>query len=182
MRSIDLEEHPQAQPAAPEYGLETLGEFGPTSVSVPVVRAQKYSFDGRGGGGDEVVVLADGIDASWWVSGALHVILHSKNDWLTGAGAATTGSLAVEVIPVRLAEDSPDTTYVSAGGGAGGGAVASATISAASTSKTYQVAALSGAFGPSLRVQLRFTQGALAAGSPQTATLTVELLGRASGP
>lgn len=67
---------------APELAVD----FDRNEVVVPVVRRETFAFDGRGSGTAQTIVLANGVDATWWRSGRLLVLGHTKNAWLTGGG------------------------------------------------------------------------------------------------
>lgn len=155
---------------APELAVD----FDRNEVVVPVVRRETFAFDGRGSGTTQTMVLANGVDATWWRSGRLLVLGHTKNAWLTGGGGPTTGSLQVVVDNISITEDAPETTFV------GNRLGASTPIVATSTLPLYLVSSLAPPFAGQLRVSLSFTQGATAAVAAQTVALSVYLLGRAS--
>lgn len=152
---------------------ELAVDFDRDAVLIPIVRRGNFAFDGRASGTDQTIVLATGVDASWWRTGSVMVVGHTKNAWLSVGGGPTTGALRVVVDNVAITDDAPDVVLV-------GSRLASTTaIVATSTLPLYQVATLSGAIAGQLRVSLVFNQGATAASSAQTIALSVYLLGRA---
>jgi hypothetical protein len=154
---------------------EAILQLPLTEVVVPVIRRQPFSFDGRASGTSQTIVLANGIDASWWVRGTLLVVLHAKNAWLNGVGGNTTGILAIDVLNARLDEDTPDVTFADEVR-----FTSSPNIVATTAAPLLTQRDLIAPFGPELLVRARFSQGATAAASPQTATLSVFLVGRAA--
>ena len=156
-----------------DFTPELSVDFDRDEVVVPVVKRGNFAFDGRASGTDQTIVLATGIDASWWRTASVLVVGHTKNAWLTGGGGPTTGALRVVVDNVAITEDAPDLELV-------GNRLASTTaIVATSTLPLFQVTTLSGAIAGQLRVSLVFNQGATGAASAQTIALSVYLLGRA---
>ncbi len=141
---------------------------------VPVVRRVRYAFDGRANGAVQRVVLGSGVDATAWSTGALVVLAHQKNAWLTSGGGDTTAQLVVAVESVSLSPEEPDVEYVDMARDV----ATSPAVLASTVAPLYQVTALAQPFGPQLRVVLRFTQGAAAAASVQTVDLSVRLVGR----
>jgi hypothetical protein len=140
---------------------------------IPITRRTKLSFDGRGSGAAQEVVLASGADCSDWVSAALVVILHDKNAWLTGGGGNTTGEAQVFVRSTALTPDEPDITYAAVET-----AAVCPVIQASTTAPRFTVSPLAAPFGPMLRVSLLWSQGSAQAAGSQTLSLSVYLAGR----
>lgn len=148
-------------------------DFDRDEVMIPIVRRGNFAFDSRKNSPDQVIVLATSVDASWWVSGSVLLVGHTKSAWSTGGGGPTTGSLRIVVDNVAITEEAPDVELV-------GSRLASTTpIVATSTLPSYEVRALAGPIAGQLRVSLLFTQGSVDATSAQTIALSVYLLGRA---
>jgi hypothetical protein len=138
--------------------------FDTSSELVPIVRRATYTFDGRSGVGEELVI-ATGVDTSEWRSGTLVVVVHDLSGW------SDTAVLRVRGYSVSLVPDDPERTFA-----AETAFVSGFTISA-TTLPGCQVRAF--AFvGPQAEVRLVFDQGAVEATGAQTLTLSVYLLGR----
>ncbi len=152
---------------------EALTCFQPSEVVLPIVRRQLFSFDGRASGTTETIVVANGTDAPWWVSGAVLVVLHAKNAWLTGVGGNTTGRLNVDVVNMRVADEEPGLIISDEAR-----FTTSTSIVASTNAPLTTINSLVTPFGPQLYVRLRFLQGVTAAAAAQTATLSVYLIGR----
>lgn len=137
---------------------------------VPVIAKTDFSFDGRSGSGNMDTVLAQGIDASAWVSGILAVRVFAKNTW-----GSASARLDIIVQNVQIEPDQPDIVFVSP----------SSTLVADQpfadsgvTVPSLNVLQLVGPIGPQLRVVARWNQGANAGTGAQTMTLAVDLFGR----
>lgn len=160
---------------ASESGVEGYLEPDPLppSVVVPIVKKQLFSFDGRASGADTTVVLGQSIPVTKWTSGALIVILHSKNTWSAAAGL-TTAQLLVQPFAAFTDPDEPQTVFADTSR-----VIApSTTILASTTAPQTYINSLIAPYGPEVLVRLRFRQLATPAVAAQTATLSVYLLGR----
>ena len=138
--------------------------FDTSSELVPIVRRAAYTFDGRSGFGEELVI-ATGVDTSAWRSGTLVVVVHELSGWSGTAG------LRVQGHSISLVPDDPERTFL----------VDSAFVSGFTISATTLPGCQVRAFafvGPQAEVRLVFDQGAIEATDAQTLTLSVYLLGR----
>ena len=145
----------------------------PREQEVVVARRQQLSFDGRASGTMQRVTLASAIDVTGWVRGTLVTALHAKNAWLTAGGGNTTGQALFVAENIALDPDQPDIEYVETSR-----TVASLSVGAATVAPLLLQGLLVPPFGPSLRISVRFTQGAAAAAAAQTLAVSVYLVGR----
>jgi hypothetical protein len=167
MRSIepDFGSPPDDEPVP----LET--DFVEDGVTIAIIPRTDFAFDGRTST-TQSGVLAYGIDAFEWVSGALVVLTHARNAWV-GVGG-TTASFSIEVQNVVLDEETPDIDYVETAR-----TIATVTaVNSASAVPGYQTVAFTRPFGPSLRVRWVFDQGGLQATTTLTLAVSVYLVGR----
>jgi hypothetical protein len=101
-------------------------------------------------------------------------ILHARNAWLTAGGGATSAQVRFDAESVSLDPDDPTIDFIDTSR-----AVAqSPTIVASTTAPLCALADLGAPFGPQLRVYASFTQGAAAAASAQTLSVSIYLTGR----
>ena len=152
------------------YGESVSLEFTPDQVLVPILRRVELKFDGRADG-EQVAIVANEIDTSFFARGSLTVIVHSRSGWTTSA------SLEIQAQNVSVTEDAPDVTFVDT-------EVSMASFNITATSPTtlpfFAVVPMpSGSMGAQMRVELRFNQGAFAAAGAQTIVLSAFILGRA---
>lgn len=138
---------------------------------VVVIPKSDFSFDGRAGS-TQRVVLAEGIDSSAWRSGVLITRLHSKNLWRTAGGLPTAAIARVEVKAVYLDPDNPDVSFLDEH------STLSSPISDSTSAPGLDVVTLGWFAGAFYRVALLFIQGATQAGGAQTLSISVELVGR----
>lgn len=137
---------------------------------VPILGKTEVAYDGRGGTSPPVlqdVPVAVGVDSSEWVSGALIVKLHAKNTW------STTATLRVLVQNIMLVPEEPDVVYLSSAT-----PVAQVDFVNTDVAPALKLTAFSGVIGPMFRVLLRWEQGATALTGPQTASVSIDLVGR----
>lgn len=133
-----------------------------------IINKTDTSWDGRLGAFQEIPV-ATGIDSSAWVSGALVTKLHAKNTW-----ANTSTKLIVQVKNIMLVPEEPDIVYVSSAS-----PVASAEfVHCTDNAPALKVVAFTGVIGPMLQVILRWEQGSSAGAGAQTASISIDLVGR----
>ncbi|MBL9021982.1 MAG: hypothetical protein JNL21_07260 [Myxococcales bacterium] len=154
-------------------------QVGRTAATFPAIgRSNGYlqtilsktdtSWDGRLGAFQEIPV-ATGVDSSAWVSGVLLAKLHAKNAW-----ANTSTKLIVQVKNIMLVPEEPDVVYVSSAT-----PVASVEfVQGTDNAPALKLAQFTGPIGPMLQVILRWEQGSTAAGAAQTASVSVDLVGR----
>jgi hypothetical protein len=141
---------------------------------IPIARRLDLSFDGRASGSQQRVVLAAGIDVTEWVSGNMLFILHARNAWLTAGGGNTTAQGRFEADSIALDPDDPSVDFIDTSRTV----AQSPIILASTTAPLCAVDAFEAPFGPQLRVFAWFTQGAAAAASAQTLTVSIYLSGR----
>jgi hypothetical protein len=134
----------------------------------PILSKTDVSFDGRNSGTNQIVPVAVGIDSSSWVSGVLAVRLHAKNTWAT-----SPARLHVKVQNIMLVPEEPDVVYL-----ASGDVSSVAFVQGTDSAPLLKVAAFAAPIGPMLRVILEWEQGATAASAAQTASISVDLVGR----
>ncbi len=147
----------------------TFGSVGRANGYLqPIINKTDTSWDGRAAASQEIPI-ATGIDSSAWVSGAVVAKLHAKNAW-----ANTTTKLIVQVKNIMLVPEEPDIVYVSSAT-----PVASAEfVQGTDNAPALKVVAFTGVIGPMLQVILRWEQGSTAGGAAQTASISVDLVGR----
>lgn len=163
---IDVSRRVPREPV-PSYFIDPEEHF------VPVLRREVLSFDGRASGTSQRITLASAVDVSAWVRGTFVTVLHAKNAWLTGAGGNTTGQALFLAENVALDPTEPEVAYVDESR-----VVASSTITATTAVRRLDQTLFVPPFGPSVRVSVRFTQGASPAVSAQTLTVSIYLVGR----
>jgi len=149
----------------------TFGSVGRSNgYLVPIMSKTDLSFDGRAiasPNGLQDIPIAVGIDSSSWVSAVLLVKLHQKGTW------ATNGILRVLAQNIMLVPEEPDVVYLSTAA-----AAAEVTFVFGDAAPALKLTPFTGVIGPMLRVLLRWEQGTVAAGAAQTASISVDLVGR----
>jgi len=135
---------------------------------IPILGKTEVAFEGRVAAGVfQDIPLAVGIDSSEFVSGLLLAKLHAKNTWSTSA------VLRLWAQNIMLVPEEPDVVYLSSAA-----AVAEVTFNNSSVAPALGLTAFTGVIGPMLRVFLRWDQGATAWTGTQTASISVDLVGR----
>ncbi len=144
----------------------TFGALGRGSgYVIPVVAKSDYQFDGRTSSTQDIV-LAAGIDTAACVSGVLQTRVHSKS------GFTATAQATIIVQNASLVAEEPDVVYLPASG-----AVATSTaITSSSAAPVLDVISFAAPIGSMVRVILRWTQGATAAGAAQNLSISVDLV------
>ncbi len=133
---------------------------------VVLVRRLELIFDGPSAASDQVIPIATAVDTSRWAHGAVVVLLHAKSAWSADA------RMIVSVDAVELDPDEPDVVFR----GPKLGAVAF-------KNDPVAPALVVDAFLPSAWAQVRVTWAqATELPGPQTAVLSVWLLGRTGQP
>ena len=135
---------------------------------VSVARHLDLSFDGKAFS-EQLVPLATGIDGSPWVSAVLSVMIHSLNLWAT-----SDTRLRIEVHAVELSPDEPDVVFE-------GPPLGQVEICGDQTGPGLFSAALA-TTAAHVRVRARWIQADTEGAGPQTATISVQLIGRCQAP
>ncbi|MBI4704784.1 MAG: hypothetical protein HY744_27080 [Deltaproteobacteria bacterium] len=123
----------------------------------------KFDFYDAAGGNTHTIVLLRNFDSSHVVSAALELAVEQIT--------MPNGTCSLAAYNCLLVADQPQTDYVSTT------ALGTLTIPAGTSAGYYGFTALTGVFGGNMRVVLKYTEGALNAGS-RTITLTANLLVR----
>jgi hypothetical protein len=145
-----------------------VSSFDEDSIVVPIVRKGEYAFDGRLSGQVQEVVLANAVDASWWVRATILFVVHAAGRFSSSATAQIRAASTV------IAAEAPDVSFV--------GAIEFSDTNSFSASSSLPFMTLKTVlppFGPQLRLSLRFSQGASSTAALQMFTMSVYLVGRA---
>ena len=124
------------------------------------------SFDGRAGAVQDVV-LAPSIRMVEWTSGVLLVRLHTKGSWTSSSANAQ-----VLVMNTSIAPEEPHTLFP-------GSTIATAQINQGDTAPKLYEDDLTGAIADTVRVLVRWNQGASAGTAAFTLSIGVDLVVRA---
>ena len=135
---------------------------------IPILGKTEVSFDGRNAASVfQDIPIAVGIDSSEFVSAVLVAKLHTKNTWSTSA------FLRILAQNIMISPDEPDVVFV-----AGGTAPAEVSFVNGDTAPALKLTQFTGVIGPMLRILLRWEQGLTVASGAQTASVSVDLVGR----
>lgn len=135
---------------------------------IPVLGKTEVSFDGRNAASVyQDIPIAVGIDSSEFVSAVLLAKLHTKNTW---SGTAFLRILAQNIM---LVPEEPDVVYVSSGT-----AAAEVNFVLGDSAPALKLTQFSGVIGPMLRILLRWEQGTTTLSAAQTASISIDLVGR----
>jgi hypothetical protein len=142
----------------------TFGTRGDGSLYVPII--QKTQFDGTPVASTTVTIpLAQGVDASDWVSAVLSVRLHSKSAFPSGASVKITAQ------NIYLDPNEPDVVYA--------GTTDAATVTIQSENAPFLFTqVVSAPIGPMMRVLMTMTGGGTA--GLISYAISVDLIGRTS--
>jgi hypothetical protein len=141
----------------------TFGDAG-AGYTLPVIAKTDFTL-ASGSSLTQNIVVAQGIDSSAWVSGALIVRVHTQPT------IAASSSLFVDVENISIVEEEPQLVFVGSNVASSSPAITNATAAG-----TLILAAFAQPIGPMVRVKLRFVQSATAAVG--LAQLSIDLIGR----
>jgi hypothetical protein len=135
---------------------------------IPILGKTEVAYEGRVAAGVfQDVPIAVGVDSSEFVSGLLLAKLHTKNTW------SASGVLRILAQNIMLVPEEPDVVYLSTAT-----AVAEVTFSNSDVAPALKLTPFTGVIGPMLRILLRWDQGATAWTGTQTASISIDLVGR----
>jgi hypothetical protein len=164
----------QAPPtlSAPRSNLQ-LANLGGAGIGrvVPIIPETDFQFDGRNVGGvEQLVVLAERIDAIDFSSASLIVRYHTKGS--DGTWSSSTCTAAVRVFNMSFAEEEPHTLFAEAS------ARATITIANSDSAPRLYVTSLTAPIAAELRIVLAWIQGTTASGTSEKLSIAVDLVGR----
>lgn len=135
---------------------------------IPILGKTDVSFDGRNAASVyQDIPIAVGIDSSEFVSAVLIGKLHTKNTW------SGTAFLRIIAQNIMISPDEPDVVFV-----AGGTAPAEVNFVNGDAAPALKLTQFTGVIGPMLRILLRWEQGTAVWSAAQTASISVDLVGR----
>ena len=135
---------------------------------IHVIPETEFAFDGRIST-EQLVVLAERIDASAIASGALIVRFHSKGSWTGG-----TCKAEIRAHNMSFAEEEPHTLFAESGASNR----ALVTINNGDTAPRLYVTAFTAPIAAELRVVLAWVQGGTASTGSNTFSIAVDIVGR----
>lgn len=135
---------------------------------IHVIPETDFTFDGRTST-EQLVVLAERIDARLIATGALIVRFHTKGSW-----SGSSCKAEIRVHNMSFAEEEPHTLFAESGASSR----ALATLANTDTAPRLYVTAFTGPIAAELRVVLAWVQGAVASTSSNTFSCAVDIVGR----
>lgn len=144
---------------------------GAMDLHVPIIPETDFQFDGRNVGGvEQLVVLAERVDAIHFSAASLIVRYHTKG--VDGTWSSATCSAAVRVFNMSFAEEEPHTLFAETS------ARATVTIANGDTAPRLYVTSLTAPIAAELRIVLAWIQGTGASGTSEKLSIAVDLVGR----